>query len=145
MEFDFNDGTFIAISISAIVLLVALLVTLFYKPKKRLRVDAKFNPANNHKVEIHATNIGKRRVKVVSPYVKFSHGQKSRKYQVSPSKLNIRFPRVLKVGDEFNCEIDLTHFHSALEKRSMNSSHVKIIIENMVGMKYNSHTLDYEF
>jgi len=145
MDFNFNDGTFVAISMTGIVLLVALLVTLFYKPKKRLRVEAKFNPNNNHIVEIHATNIGKRRVKVVAPYVKFSHGQKSRKYQVSPSKLNTKFPRVLKVGDELKCEVDLTHFHSVLEQKSLKSSHVKIIIENMVGMKYNSRILDYEF
>ncbi len=142
---DFSNGIFIAIGIAGMVLLVALLVTLFYKPKKKLRVDAKFNPGNMHMVEVHIVNVGKRRVKTVAPYVKFSHGQKSRKYQVNPHKINCKFPRVLKVGEEVNCEIDLTHFHSELEKKSMNSTHVKIIIENMVGMKYNSHTLDYKF
>lgn len=145
MEFDFNNGPFLAISITAAVLFVALLVTIFYKPKKRLKVDAKFSPDSNHKIEVHAKNIGKRRVKVVAPYVKFSHGRKSRKYQVSKSKLNIKFPLILTVGDEFKCEIDLEHFHTVLEQKSMTSSHVKIIVENMVGMKYNSHTLDYEF
>ena len=145
MKFDFNDGIFIAISMAGIVLLVVLLVTLFYKPKKRLRVEAKVNPENKHIVEVHVKNVGKRRVKVVAPYVKFSHGQKSRKYQVSLSKLNTKFPRVMKVGDELKCDVDLTHFHSVLEQKSMKSSHVKIIVENMVGMKYNSSTLDYKF
>lgn len=141
---DFQNGIFIAIAIICIVLLVAFLVSVFYKPKKRLQVQADFKADNEHIVEVHVLNIGKRRVKMVAPYVKFSHGRKSRKYQIDPRWIKCKFPRVLNLGEEFTCEIDLEHFHSILEKKSMNSPHVKIIIENMVGMKYISHTLDYK-
>jgi len=142
---DFNNGTFIALGTAGIVLFVTFLVAVFYKPKKRLKVVAKFNPTNNHLVEVHVKNVGKRRVKTVAPYVKFTHGQISRKYQVNPRKINCKFPRILNIGDEVSFQINLTNFHSVLEQKSMNTTHLKVIIENMVGMQYNSQSLNYKF
>jgi hypothetical protein len=81
----------------------------------------------------------------VAPYVKFTHGQKSRKYQVNPHKLKCNFPRTIAVGEEIAYEIDLENYHSILKKKSMNPAHLKIIIENMVGMSFNSHVLNYKF
>lgn len=142
---DFQNGIFIAIAIVCIVLLVTFLVTVFYKPKKRLQVKVGFDHGSQHVLKVDVLNIGKRKLKMVAPYIKFTHGRKSRKYQVDPRKIKCKFPRALKVGEEFSCFIDLEHFHSVLEKRNMKSTHVKVIIENMVGMKYISHTVDYKF
>lgn len=142
---DFQNGIFIAIGIVGIVLLVTFLVTVFYKPKKRLQVKAEFEDGNQHLLKVDVLNIGKRRLKMVAPYIKFTHGRKSRKYQVDPRKIKCKFPKALKVGEDFSCLIDLEHFHEVLEKKNMKSTHVRVIVENMVGMKYISHTVDYNF
>jgi hypothetical protein len=142
---DIQNGFYLAIGIAVVVLLVALLVSVFYKPGKRLHVDAKFSTVNKNVVEVHVKNVGKRKVKTVAPYVKFTHGRKTRKYQVNPVKLKCNFPHTMGVGEEVKCEIDLEQYHSVLKKKSMNPTHVKIIIENMVGMNFNSHTLNYKF
>jgi len=142
---EITNGLYLALAIVVLVLLVALLVTVLYKPKKRLKVVASINPDNNKIIDVEIKNVGQRNLKIAAPYLKFYHGQHSQIYQVKPEMIQCQFPRPLKVNDMFKCKIDLEHYHETLEKRSLNPGHAKVIIKNLVGMKYASHAIDYKF
>jgi len=142
---EITNGLYLALGIVGLVLLVAFLVAVLYKPKKRLKVEATINPNNDKIIDVEITNIGKRNLKIAAPYLKFYHGQHSQIYQVKPEMIQCQFPRSLKVNDDFKCKIDLKHYQETLEKRSLNPGHAKVIIKNLVGMKYISHSFDYKF
>ena len=141
------SGVTIALSLVGFVLLVVALVALLYKPPKKLKVVCKFkdDSIKNLKsiVEIDVENIGKKRMKMLAPYVKFSHATHSKLFQVKPEMVNTRFPRIIKIGDKLNCEVDLSQYTSSLESISFNPTHVKIFLEDTAGLRFYSQNLEF--
>ena len=144
---DFNSSLVIVLTIVSVIALVTILVTLFYKPGKRLKVDAKYIAKGGEdppaSLEFHIVNIGRKRVKMATPFVMFYSMQHSILYEVRKEYTSCRFPKILEVGDEMRCNFDLAHFHDVLEKQSFKPHHVKIVIRDTVGMRFNSNPLDY--
>jgi len=138
----------IALSLIGFVLLVVALVMLFYKPPKKLKVVCKFKDDSNKNlksaVEIDVENIGKKRMKMLAPYVKFSHATHSKLFQLKPEKASCRFPRIIKIGDKLNCEVDLSQYESSLESISFNPTHVKIFLEDTAGLRFYSQSLEFD-
>ncbi|MCF8378383.1 MAG: hypothetical protein K9H49_02330 [Bacteroidales bacterium] len=137
----------IVLSIVGFIALVTILVLILYKPAKNLEVVSKFTAEsekdNRHQVFITVKNTGKKRLKMYAPYLKFSNGPHAQIYQVNPHKVHCRFPRIIKIGEEVSCNIDLTDYHHSLEKDNFHPSHFKVIIKDTVGMSFSSHSLDY--
>ncbi len=144
---DFNSSLVIVLTIVSSIALVTILVTLFYKPGKRLKVDAKFFSRNNEdppaSMEFHIVNVGTKRVKMATPFVMFYTMKHSVLYEIKNRYTSCRFPKILEVGDEMRCTFDLEHFHEVLEKQDFNPHHVKIVIRDTIGMRFNSNPLDY--
>ncbi|MEZ5082172.1 MAG: hypothetical protein R2750_01770 [Bacteroidales bacterium] len=138
----------IALSIVGFIALIAILVSLFYKPGKKLDVITTLQPEEDgstpHNMNVEVTNTGKNRVKMQSPFVKFSHGTGSMIYKVNPHKIHCRFPRILNVGEKVNCTVDLTQYHESLDNSSFHPTHVKIVIKDTMGMKFDSHSIHYK-
>ncbi len=144
---DFNSSLVIVLTIVGAIALVTLLVTLFYKPGKQLKVDASFFSRNNEdppaSLEFHIVNVGRKRVKMATPFVMFYTMQHSVLYEIKNNHTSCRFPKILEVGDEMRCTFDLAHFHDVLEKTSFNPHHVRIVIRDTIGMRFKSNALDY--
>ena len=144
---DFNSSLVIVLTIVSAIALVTILVALFYKPGKRLKVDAKFFSRDNEdppaSLEFHIVNIGSKRVKMATPFVMFYTLKHSVLYEIKNKYTSCRFPKILEVGDEMRCTFDLEHFHDVLEKQDFNPHHVKIVIRDTIGMRYYSNHLAY--
>ncbi len=142
------SGITLAISLISFVILVVILVTLFYKPAKRLHVDCKFSDdtdqSKTSRLDVIIENIGKKRVKLVSPYVRFSHSQHSMLFQVKPNYTHCKFPHILKIGEKITCDVDLNHYKHLLEGNSFHPTHVKVIIKDMAGLDFASHNLEFK-
>lgn len=138
----------IALSILGFIALIAILVSLFYKPGKKLDVETALKPEDDgstpHNMDVLVTNTGKKRVKMQSPFVKFTHGTGTVIYKVNPHKVHCRFPRILKVGENISCTVDLSTYHESLEQSSFHPTHVKIVIKDTMGMKFGSHSIHYK-
>ena len=137
----------IVLSIVGFIAIITVLVIILYKPPKKLDVESKFASKENsekpHLVDVNIKNTGKKRLKMNSPYVKFINGPSVQIYQINPQKIHCRFPRIIKVGEEISCTVDLTEYHKSLEKDSFHPTHFKIVIKDTVGMNFSSHSLDY--
>lgn len=138
---------FIVIGIVGVIALVAIVVAFFYKPPKRLTVAANYSTAGNadppKSLEFHIVNIGRKRVKMASPFVKFYNAQHSILYEVKKGYTSCKFPKIIEVGKEMHCQFDLDHFHDVLEKQNFEPQHVRIVIRDTVGMHFISNPLDY--
>jgi hypothetical protein len=142
------SGYVLFLSLIGLVLLVVLLVSLLYKPAKRLTVNCSFKPGGDEKhhsvLILILENIGKRKLKLLAPYVRFSHATHSKLYIVKPETATCSFPRVIKVGEKLSCEIDLSHFKALLEKHSFSPTHVKVIVSDIAGLDFESHSLSFK-
>ena len=128
--------------------LVTILILIFYKPPKNLKVLCEFiarheNP-DSHLLKVTVENVGKKKLKMLSPFVRFIHGPTSQIYQLKPEEVHCKFPRVVKVGESLSCEFDLDDFRDKLKKNSFHPSHVKIEIKDTVGMKFSSGSINYK-
>lgn len=145
---DFDSSLSIVLTIVGVIALVTILVTLFYKPGKQLKVDAKFVSKSDEgppvSLEFHIVNVGRKRVKMATPFVMFYSMQHSILYEVKREYTSCKFPKILEVGDEMRCLFDLAHYHEVLEKQHFKSHHLRIVIRDTVGMRFKSNPLDYE-
>lgn len=145
---DFDSSLSIVLTIVGVIALVTILVALFYKPGKQLKVDAKFvtkasgEPPTS--LEFHIVNIGRKRVKMAIPFVMFYSMQHSILYEIKREYTSCKFPKILEVGDEMRCLFELAHYHDVLEKQHFKSHHLRIVIRDTVGMRFKSNPLDYE-
>lgn len=142
------SSLFIVIVIVSGIGLITLLVTLFYKPGKELKVDASYinDPEEKEKtcVEFHIVNIGRKRVKMATPFVRFYNGKHSMLFEIKKSYTSCKFPKIIPVGEEMRCRFDIDHFKEVLQHKSFHPQHVKIVIRDTVGMKFKSNSLDFE-
>jgi hypothetical protein len=142
------SGITLGLSLIGFVLLVVVLVSIFYRPAKRLNVACNFQSGSDEKQDAMLTiefeNIGKRNLKLLAPYVRFSHATHSKLYQVKPETITCKFPRSVKIGEKLNCQLDLGHFKTILEKQSFSPTHVKLIINDSAGLDFESHSLAFK-
>jgi hypothetical protein len=142
------SGLTIGLSLIGLVLLIVLLVALLYKPAKRMHVTCNFLPDSTEKhdvvMSVKMDNTGKRKLKLYSPYVRFSHATHSKLYQVKPETISCKFPYTLKIGEQLNCELDLGHFKTILEKHAFSPTHVKVIISDSAGLEFESASLAFK-
>ncbi len=128
--------------------LVTILILIFYKPPKNLKVKCEFIPdslkSGGHKLKLDVQNTGKARVKMMAPFVRFIHGPTSQIYQLHSAKVHCKFPRIVKVGESVTCEFDLDDFREKLTRNDFHPTHVKIEIKDTVGMKFSSGSIDYK-
>jgi len=143
---DSFSGITLGLTLIGFVLLVVGLVAIFYKPAKRLKVDCTFKPGSvntmNSTLVINLENVGKRQLKLQAPFIRFSHATHSKIYSVKPEYIRCRFPHILEIGEKLNCELELSHFTSQLQKHEFNPTHVKIQINESAGLDFESHSLD---
>ncbi len=141
------SGLVIGASLIGLVLLVVVLIAIFYKPAKRLEVTCNFKPDSDKTdsvIKVAVKNIGKKRLKLVAPYVKFSHYTHFKLYQITSAKAHCKFPRIMKIGDEIGCEVDLTPYKDLLAKNEWHPTHVRVIVKDTVGLEFQSENLDYK-
>jgi len=142
------SGITIALSLIGFVLLVVKLVTIFYRTAKRLQVTSNFKSDKEEKNDsvlvVNMENIGKRKLKLLAPYVRFSHTTHSKLYQVKPATINCKFPRMLKIGEKLSCELDLGHFKTILEKHAFSPTHMKLIVNDSAGLDFESQSLGFK-
>jgi len=135
----------IVIVLVAVLITVFILVVILYKPPRHLNIHSSFKPDENNGnsiIEVSIQNSGKAREKLTPPYLKFSTGLHTKKYQVANEFVNCRFPRILKRGEEMVCEINISHYRELLEKEHFNPVHLNILVDDMVGLEFKSETLD---
>lgn len=142
------SGIAIGLSMIGFVLLVVLLVAILYRPAKRLSVKCSFPPESEEKhysiLLVTAENIGKRKLKLLLPFVRFSHATSTQLYKVRPETINCSFPRSIKVGEKLICEIDLAHFKTQLEKHAFHPTHIKVIMSDSAGLDFESQNLIFK-
>lgn len=145
---DIESGYFIALVLIGLILLVVALVAIFYKPGKRLYVNCNFKSdkdnINKSIIEVFVENVGKKRVKMVFPYVKFSSSTSSKLFQLNSKKVNYRFPKIIKKGEKLNFEVDISQYNNILKNQSFNTTHIKVVVEDTVGLQFKSHNLDFD-
>lgn len=143
----FNSSLIIVLGIVSVIALVAILVSLLYKTPKRLKVTANYNSPDNSgppkSLEFHIVNVGRKRVKMANPFVKYYTSQHSILYEVKKEYTSCKFPKILEVGKEMHCQFDLDHFHDVLERQNFDPQHVRIVIRDTIGMHFVSNPLDY--
>ena len=144
---NFDSSLVIVLMIVGVIALVTILVALFYKPGKRLNVDARYVSDGKKdpqaSLEFHIVNVGRKRVKMATPFVMFYNVQHSILYEIKREYTSCRFPKILEVGDEMRCMFDLAHFHDVLEKQHFKPHHTRIVIRDTIGMRFKSNPLDY--
>jgi hypothetical protein len=144
---DFDTSVVIVLSIAGAIALITVLVALFYKPGKNLKVDASYistkKEAPPESIEFHIVNVGTKRVKMAIPFVVFYNAQHSILYEIKREYTSCYFPKILEVGKEMRCKFDCGHFHDVLQTLSFKPHHVKIVIRDTMGMRFNSNSLDY--
>jgi hypothetical protein len=142
------SGIAIGLSMIGFVLLVVLLVAILYRPAKRLHVSSNFKADSDEKQDavliVELENIGKRKLKLLIPFVRFSYATHAKLYKANPGYISIKFPYTLKVGEKLNFELDLGHFKTVLEKHAFSPTHVKIIINDSAGLDFESHSLTFK-
>ncbi len=142
------SSIYIALILIGFVLLVVALVAIFYRPAKRMNVSCKFKSVDDEKhdavLNVEIENVGKRNLKLMSPYVRFSHATHTQIYQVKSESINSKFPRLLKIGEKLNCELDLAHFKTALQKHAFSPTHVKVIFNDSAGLDFESQSLVFK-
>lgn len=140
------SGITLGLTLIGFVLLVVALVAIFYKPAKRLKVECNFKSGSENtlasSLTIDLENVGKRQLKLQAPFIRFSHATHSKIYSIKPEYLHCRFPHMLKIGEKLNCELELSHFTSQLQKHEFKPTHVKIMINESAGLDFESHSLD---
>jgi hypothetical protein len=142
------SGLTLGLSLIGLVLLVVFLVAIFYRPAKRLNVTCNFKSGSDEKQDamllVNLENVGKRKLKLQAPFIRFSHTTHSKRYQAKPETLSCNFPRSIKIGEKQSFELNLGHFKTQLEKIAFNPTHVKIIINDFAGLDFESQSLTFK-
>lgn len=140
---DSLSGVTLGLSLIGLILLVGLLVAIFYKPPKKLSIISKFRKDDNINklfLVITVENTGKKRVRIVGPYIKFSGNSKPKLYQVNHKSSMCKFPKMIKIGDQLSCEIDISYYLDILNKKSFKPTGLKVYIEDTAGLQFHSQT-----
>ena len=144
---DAFSGIAIMLSLVGLVLLIVILIAIFYKPPKRLKVNCVFKADNKEDkysiVTVSVENIGKRKLKLVSPYVRFSHASHAKLYQMKPDILQCKFPQIVNVGDKMSCDVDLHQYKESLDNHDFHPTHMKVIMKDTAGLEFDSQTLTF--
>lgn len=145
---DSISGIALGLSLIGLVLLVVILIALFYKPPKRLKVDCQFKAVGKEDkysvVTVSVKNIGKRKLKLVSPYVRFSHTTHTKLFQMKSDKVQCKFPIIINMKDEMSCDVDLHQYKELLDNHDFHPTHVKVIMKDTAGLEFESHTLAFK-
>jgi len=145
---DSLSGIALGLSLIGLVLLVVIIIALFYKPPKRLKVDCQFKAVGKEDkysvVTVSVKNIGKRKLKLVAPYVRFSHTTHTKLFQMKSDKLQCKFPLVVTVGGEMSCDVDLHQYKEMLENHDFHPTHMKVIMKDTAGLEFESQTLTFK-
>ena len=148
MDFiDFNNSLTFVILIVGAIAIVTVLVIIFYKPGKKLKVDAAYlveSGSSDKFIEFHIVNVGKKRVKLGIPFVRFYSGRQSLLFEIKKSYTSCKFPKILEVGQEMRCKFEVAHFYEVLDNKNFHPHHVKIVIRETIGMRFRSNTLEYK-
>ena len=142
---DSLSASTIVVILIGVLVTVFILVVILYKPPRQLKVHSNFKSGNdnsNSVLEVEIENVGKTREKITSPYLKFSAGFHTKKYQVGKEFVNCRYPRVLKPGEKLTCEIDIGHYQKLMEKEDFKATHLNVLVDDMVGMEFKSEEID---
>jgi hypothetical protein len=143
---DFNSSLVIVLLIVGVIILVTVLVAVLYKTGKKLEVNASYPNASEQPprtLRFQIVNIGRKRVKLIAPVVKFYNLQHSILYEVRKEYTECKFPRIMEVGDGMDCTFDLEHFQEVLKKQDFDPSHVRLIVRDTMDMQFKSNPLDY--
>ncbi len=145
---DAFSGIALGLSLMGLVLLVVILIAIFYKPPKRLKVGCQFKADGKEDkysiITVSVKNIGKRKLKLVAPYVRFSHTTHAKLFQMKPDKLQCRFPQIVNIGQEMSCDVDLHQYKEALENHDFHPTHIKVIMKDTAGLEFESHSLTFK-
>ncbi|MBM3434996.1 MAG: hypothetical protein FJY07_02130 [Bacteroidetes bacterium] len=140
------SGIYLGLALIGFVLLVVALVAILYRPAKRLKVECIFKEGTgnsmNSTILLTLDNVGKRNLKIMAPFIRFSHTTHSKLFTVKPELISCRFPRMLTIGEKLSCELELKHYAAQLQVHSFIPTHVKIIFNDSAGLDFESHTLD---
>ncbi len=142
---DSISASTIVIILIGVLVAVFVLVVIMYKPPRQLKVHSNFKSGNSENgsiLEVEIENIGKSSEKIIYPYLKFSTGFHTRKFQVGKEYVNCRYPRILKRGEKMTCEIDISHYKKLLDKDDFKPTHLTVIVDDMVGMEFKSELLE---
>ncbi|GAB4312889.1 MAG: hypothetical protein Kow00127_03590 [Bacteroidales bacterium] len=144
---DLNSAFLIVASIVGFIILVVVLILLLYKPKKKLEVEVIMKPEieglNVRYITIKIKNPGKEATKIQAPYIHFYNLKSSQIFQIDPKKVHCKFPRVIKVGEEVTCDVEIGHYKPILEKREFHATKLKVSVMDMAGFEFHSHGIDY--
>ena len=145
---DSFSGIALGISLMGLVLLIVLLIAVFYKPPKRLKVDCKFKTDNKEDkysiITVSVENIGKKKLKLVAPYVRFSHATHTKLYQMKPDILQCKFPQIVSLKAKMSCDVDLHQYKESLENHDFHPTHMKVIMKDTAGLEFESPTLIFK-
>jgi hypothetical protein len=142
---DSLSASTIVMILAGVLVTVFILVVVFYKPPRQLKVNSNYKSGsgdNNSLLELEIINVGKTREKIMPPYLKFSSGFSTKKYQVGKESVNCKYPRVIKPGERMVCEIDLSQYQKSLEKDDFKATHLVVVVDDMVGMEFKSESLE---
>ena len=142
---DSISASIIVAIVLGMIALVFILVIIFYKPPRQLKVHSDFKSGNNSNssiLEVEIQNTGKAREKITAPYLKYSVGFHTKKFQVGKEFVNCKYPRILKPGEKMVCEIDTSYYQKLLEEDDFNPTHLNVIVDDMVGMEFKSEALE---
>lgn len=140
------SGITLGLALIGFVLLIVVLIAILYRPARRMKVDCSFREGSGNNLNsilmIHLENNGKRNLKIMAPFIRFSHATHSKLFTVKPELLGSRFPRMLNVGEKFSCELSLNHYKPLLQSHSFTATHVKILFNDSAGLDFESQSLD---
>ena len=141
---DSQSGLLFVFSVAAFILLLVILLSLFYKPPRRLSVIAELSNADstNPSVHVKVENIGKKRVKIMPPYIKFYSGIHTQVFQINPKRAHHEFPVLMKKTQSDQCDIELGVFLEKLKSQDFHATKFKVLIKNSTGLEFFSQPVD---
>jgi hypothetical protein len=136
------------LSVAGTILLIVALVSLFYKPAKRLSVICTYKDVpegeTGQELKIVIENDGKRNIDILSPYIRFSTAAHSKIFQIKSEKVHCKFPKIIKIGETMSCEIDLYQYKESMLEHTFHPSHLSVIIKDTAGLEFTSAHLHYK-
>lgn len=143
---DIASGYLIVLSILGFILLLVIILSLFYKPARRVDVSATLSNKGNENMSVlvKVENVGKKRVRIMPPYIKFYSGIHSQVYQVAPKVIHHDYPRLLKRTATDECEIELNTYLEKLKKADFHATKFKVLVKNSTGLEYFSLAIELD-
>ena len=143
---DVQSGIFMVLSTLALMLLLALLISILIKPARRLKVTANYKSENEKPdksiVEIRIENVGKRPMNIVYIYVRFCDRLSHENVMISPTNISCKLPYFIEKKEIINCNLDIGGYLNSLKEKSFDLRNIKISIANSDSMEYISNSLD---